>query len=128
MPKKIAILLVTALAVLIIGTSLFAHHGAAAYTDKVTTLRATITDFRFINPHVQIFFDVKNDKGEVEHWQGEITSPNKLARAGWAKNTLKPGEGCEISGRVGKNGAHSVWISKIVKSSGETLKLAETID
>jgi len=128
MPKKIAALLVTALAVLILGTPLFAHHGAAAYTDKLATMKATITDFRFINPRGQIFFDIRNDKGEVEHWQGEVTSPNKLARAGWTKYTLKSGEECEISGRTGKNGAHSVWITKIVKSSGETLKLAETID
>jgi Family of unknown function (DUF6152) len=66
---------------------------------------------------------IRNDKGEVEHWQSEVTSPNKLARAGWTKYTLKSGEECEISGRAGKNGAHSVWITKIVKSSGETLEL-----
>jgi Family of unknown function (DUF6152) len=128
MPKKLAILLVIVLTVLIIGAPLFAHHGAAAYTDKLTSMKATITEFRFINPHALIFFDIKNDKGEVEHWQGEVTSPNKLARAGWTKYTFKAGEECEISGRAGKNNAHSVWISKIVKSSGETLKLSETID
>lgn len=128
MPKKIAVLLVTAVAVLIIGTPLFAHHGAAAYTDQVTTMKATITNFRFINPHAQIFFDVKNENGEVEHWQGEVTSPNKLARAGWTKETFKPGEQCEISGRAGKNSARSLWISKIVKSTGEVLKLNESID
>jgi hypothetical protein len=128
MPRKIAVVLLTALVMLIVGAPVFAHHGAAAYTDKVTTVKGTITSFRFINPHGQIFFDIKNEKGEVEHWQGEITSPNKLARAGWTKETLKPGEQCEISGRAGKNSAHSLWISKIVKSGGETLKLNETID
>ena len=54
------------------------------------TLKGTVTDFRFMNPHSLVFFDLKNDKGEVEHWQGELTAPNKLARAGWTKHRLNP--------------------------------------
>jgi len=45
---------------------LFAHHGTAAFdTKNVVTVKGTMTDFRFINPHVQLYFDAKNDKGEV---------------------------------------------------------------
>ena len=72
---------------------LIAHHGTAAYdTSKVVTVKGTMADFRFVNPHVQLFFDVKNEKGETEHWQAELTAPNKLSRAGWDKHTLKPGD------------------------------------
>src|SRR3974377_315895 len=92
---------------------LFAHHGTAAYdTKNIVTVKGTMTDFRFINPHVQLFFDVKNDKGEVEKWQAELTAPNKLMRAGWDKHTLKPGDSITASGYVSKNDPHTMWINK----------------
>jgi hypothetical protein len=92
MPAK-SLKVVAAVAVLLMFSGLlFAHHGTAAYdTVNPLTLKGTVTDFRFINPHCQVYFDIKNDKGEVEHWQGELTAPNKLARAGWTKHTLNPG-------------------------------------
>ena len=37
-----------------------AHHGFAAYTDERITVSATITDYRFVNPHVQLYFDIDN--------------------------------------------------------------------
>jgi len=40
---------------------------------KVVTLKGTVADFQFINPHTLILFDVKNEKGIVEHWQAEAT-------------------------------------------------------
>src|ERR1700680_5078778 len=44
-----------------------AHHGEANYdTDKLVSVKATVTDFQFINPHAQIYLEAKNDKGEIE--------------------------------------------------------------
>ena len=61
---------------LTIALPLFARHGNAAYeTPKTVTVRGTITDFEFINPHVMVFFEAKNDKGGVEKWQGERRFP-----------------------------------------------------
>lgn len=128
MSNRGLIFLPLAAAALFLGTAASAHHGAAAYTTDIITMHARITEFHFVNPHVQVYFDVTNDAGEVEHWQGELTAPNKLARAGWTKNTLAPSEECEISGRAAREGAHSVWITKIVKADGQRLQLFETID
>ena len=105
---------------------LFAHHGTAAYdTKNVVTVRGTMTEFRFINPHVQLFFDVKNEKGEVEKWQAELTAPNKMTRAGWDKHRLKPGDSITASGYVAKNDAHTMWITKLIGPDGEDLRLRE---
>lgn len=104
----------------------FAHHGSAAYeTNSSLTFKGTVTEFRFINPHCQVFFDVKNDQGEVEHWQGELTAPNKLARAGWTKRSLNPGDQITISGFAAKGGAHSLWIRKLVGPDGQNMQLSE---
>ena len=86
------------------------HHGTAAFdTSKMVKLKATVTDFQYVNPHVQLYFECKNDNGETEQWQGELTAPNKLNRAGWTKNTLKPGDSVTISGYGTKSGVHTIW-------------------
>jgi hypothetical protein len=70
-------------AALLVSSPIFAHHGETNYdTDKLVSVKATVTDFQFINPHVQIFLDAKNDKGEVEKWTCEARSPAMLVRNG----------------------------------------------
>lgn len=109
---------------LMIALPLFAHHGNAAYeTTKTVTVQGTITDFEFINPHVMVFFEAKNDKGEIEKWQGELTSPNHLLRTGWTKETLKPGDQVTFSGLRAKSGATTLWITKIIAADGHEIAL-----
>jgi hypothetical protein len=45
---------------------LAAHHGFAAHTDERVTVRATITEYRFVNPHVQLYFDIESAARELE--------------------------------------------------------------
>jgi hypothetical protein len=126
MRAKILFLMICVVAVLIVSGPTSAHHGTAAYdTKNIVTVKGTMTDFRFINPHVQLYFDVKSEKGEVEKWQAELTAPNKLSRAGWDKYTLKPGDSITASGYVAKNDAHTMWINKLIGPSGEALHLFE---
>jgi len=128
MHAKFSVLAVTALAVLLPGAAALAHHGRASYSNERISLQATVTEFKFINPHVQIFFDITNDGGDIEHWQGELTAPNKLARAGWTKSTFKPGDQLTISGRAARNDGHSVAIDEIVGADGKPLPLWEILD
>jgi hypothetical protein len=126
MRAKIVVLIIGVVAVLIVSGPTFAHHGTAAYdTKNIVTVKGTMTDFRFINPHVQLFFDVKNEKGEVEKWQAELTAPNKLSRAGWDKHTLKPGDSITASGYVDKGDGHTMWIRNLIGPDGEALHLSE---
>jgi Family of unknown function (DUF6152) len=98
----------------------FAHHGAAAYDmSKSITITGTVTDFQFVNPHVLIAMDAKDPSGKVEKWQGELTSPNHLARAGWTKSTLKPGDQVTLIGGPAKSGSPTMWIRKIEKDGQE---------
>jgi hypothetical protein len=126
MKTKIFLLIMGVAAFLIVSSAAYAHHGTAAYdTKNIVTVKGTMTDFRFINPHVQLYFDVKNDKGEVEKWQAELTAPNKLTRAGWDKYTLKPGDSIAASGYVSKNDPHTMWINKLIGPDGQQLHLFE---
>lgn len=89
---KVRVMTLWAVAFLFAGsTAIFAHHGNAAYDEtKEVTLKGTVTEFDWANPHAQIYFDVKDAKGGVVHWGCETLSPGKLARAGWDKDAVKP--------------------------------------
>jgi hypothetical protein len=100
---------------------LAAHHGTAAYdTTTTVTVSGTVTEFRFVNPHVLIFWDAKDEAGTVQRWSGERSGPNSMARnAGWNRNTIKPGDQVTITGRPSKNGSHTMAVSKIILNGKE---------
>src|SRR5260370_17482048 len=119
MRKSLAVAAVVAV-VLSFSGLVFAHHGTAAYdTNSPLTFKGTVTEFRFINPHCQVYFDVKNDKGEVEHWQGELTAPNKLARAGWTKHGLNAGDQITVTGFPRKYGGHSLFTRNFIRPAAQ---------
>jgi hypothetical protein len=100
----------------------FAHHGTANYeTSKSITIKGVVTGFEFVNPHVQISWDAKDDSGTAQKWKGELTSPNRLTRVGWTKSSIKPGDTIIISGYPSKSGSNEIWIQKVVMGTGEEL-------
>jgi hypothetical protein len=109
--------------IVLFSASLSAHHGQAGYnTTETVTVSGTISGFQFVNPHSIVNLDVKDDKGETQAWQGELTSPNHLIRAGWTSVSLKPGDQVTMTGFRAKSGATSMWITKI-SVNGEELKM-----
>ncbi len=111
------------LACLFVSAPVIAHHGETNYdTEKLVSVKATVTTFEFINPHVQISLEAKNDKGEIEKWTCEARSPAMLVRnGGWSKTTLKPGDVITAIGFRAKNGATILRLKKIVLADGMEL-------
>jgi hypothetical protein len=122
MKTRVWVVLALLAAMGVVSAPVFAHHGAAAYDDgKTVTVSGAVAAFDFTNPHVLITMDVKNDKGVMERWQGELTSPNHLTRGGWSRSTLKVGDHISITGNPAKSGAFSIWIRKIQGPDGKDL-------
>ena len=121
--KKMVLFLAMIFCAALISAPLLAHHGEANYdTEKTVSVKGTITDFEFVNPHVQITLDVKNDKGEIEKWVGEARSPAMLARiGGWDKNTIKIGDVITASGHRTKNGTNFLRLMTIVLPDGREM-------
>jgi hypothetical protein len=121
--KKMALLLAAIFCVVFTSAPLPAHHGEANYdTEKTVSVKGTVADFEFVNPHVQITLDVKNDKGEIEKWTGEARSPTMLSRyGGWDRNTLKVGDAITFYGHRTKNGTNFMRLEKIVLLDGKEL-------
>lgn len=100
----------------------FGHHGNAAYDEtKEVTLKGTVTEFEWSNPHTQIYFDVKGANGGLVHWGCETQSPGRLIRAGWSKDAVKPGDQITITLVTAKNGAPVGYLHKLVFADGRPL-------
>jgi hypothetical protein len=110
-----------ALAVVSIGVAapLLAHHGTTAYdSTKTLKLKGSVTAFTWVNPHVSLEWDVKNDHGELEHWIVELTSPGMLTRSGWHHDSLKPGDEVTVYFHPTKNGTRWGIFQRISFSDG----------
>ena len=109
-PRNVVVL---GVALVLISIPALAHHGdAGRYEDATTTLSGTVVVLQLINPHSSIILDVKDENGQVVRWQAEVSSPNALARIGWTRDTLKPGDQITVSGRVVKSGAAYINLSE----------------
>ena len=98
-----------------------AHHGLAAFDQtKEVTLKGTVTEFHFVNPHCVVDFEVIDDKGQVEKWQAEMTSPAHLK--GWTATSLEPGNVVTITGYRAKSGAFYLRVMNLSSSNGVELK------
>ncbi len=109
---------------LLLAGPVVAHHGLAAFdTTAQLTFHGTVTDFHFVNPHCVVEFDVKDDQGQVRNWKAELTSANHLAPKGWTESSVQAGDQITITGFRAKNGAASLWATKVVLANGQELKI-----
>lgn len=86
-----------------------AHHSFAAEFDstKPVTLTGDMTKLEWGNPHIWMYLNVKDDNGNVVHWQCEGGPPNTLTRNGWSPNALKAGDHVTIDGVKAKDGSNT---------------------
>jgi hypothetical protein len=92
---KLRMLALIALAggLLVLGAPAVAHHGSQGYDFKRrVTVKGTVSQFVWANPHCQIFLDAKDDKGKVVNWGVELNNPGNLIRLGWTHTALKEGD------------------------------------
>lgn len=105
MLKKFGTIFVVVVSVLMASVPLFAHHGGASYdTSKTVTVKGTVTEYVWSNPHVFVKLDGKDDTGNTVHWIVEGQNPVSMMAIGWTKNTFKPGDEVEIDAMPAKNG------------------------
>jgi hypothetical protein len=117
--SRLTRILVIASGFLILSAAVFAHHGGAEYdSKKPVTLHGTVTALQFVNPHALLIFNVKDESGKMTEWTAELQSPNLLARRGWSRSTLKPGDEVIVTGHAVKNGAPAMSGSKITFEDG----------
>jgi hypothetical protein len=110
-----------------IATSLSAHHSTVAYAQHPITLKnATIKNVVWAHPHIILTFAVKETNGVVSTWSTESGSPGSVARLGWNRNSVKPGDKVTIELFPAKNGAHVGRLKKVIFPDGHELLDTQT--
>jgi hypothetical protein len=99
---------------------IFAHHGGYD-VQHPKTLKGTVTEFYWSNPHCQVFLDVKDDSGKAVSWTIETLAPAVLKRAGWSPKTLQPGDQIAITLVPSKKGTPVGMLRKVVLPDGSEL-------
>jgi len=101
---------------------IFAHHGGSDYDlQHPKTVKGTVTEFFWSNPHCQVFLDSKDDSSKVVSWTIETLAPAVLRRAGWSRETLHPGDQITITFVPSKKGTPVGMLRKVVLPGGTEL-------
>ena len=113
-------------ALLVASIPLLAHHGGVAYDGGTkVTLKGTIAEFEWTNPHSQVHLDVTDENGNVVHWNFESQPPSILVHAGWTRNSLKPGDKVTVIATPAKNGSPVGLLSKVIFADGREITPTE---
>jgi len=123
--RKIGLL---AASMLLLPVMVFAHHNAASHylLDQKITVQGVVTEFRLINPHARIYFDVTDDAGEVQKWLGEGNASSVLRRRDWTDDSLQPGDIITITGSPARDGGNKIDWESIVLEDGTALRGGNT--
>src|SRR5882762_7322005 len=121
MRKRAIRLFAVATGLLSASLALFAHHGTAVLdTNKTLTMKGTVTEWVWSNPHCLLQFDIKNEGGQVVHWIAETQNPAEMVSLGWGKASFKPGDEVTVSLLPAKNGKPFGRLTLVVLANGKT--------
>lgn len=103
-----------------------AHHSDSIYDkDRLVTVTGVVVRFEFVNPHDLIYLDVRDDQGNLRQWIVYGAAPMALAKVGWDRETIRPGEQLTITGYQRKDGRRGMLHLKIARANGKELPMGE---
>ena len=107
---------------LLISPPLFAHHGSAAFdTGKKVTLKGTVKEWIYSNPHCLLSLAVTGEDGQVVQWIAEGQAPNVIFPVGYRKDSFKAGDQVTVTVEPVKNGRPMGRILQTVLADGKIL-------
>jgi len=120
--KRFAAFAPAVLVSFLMAAPVLAHHGNAAFDEaKKLTVKGTVVEWFWANPHCLLKFDVKDGSGNVVHWVAEASNPPDMINRGWSRNSLKPGDEVSVTLSPVKNGQPIGRIQQIVFANGHIL-------
>src|SRR5215475_5121703 len=118
-------MVIAALGLLLVSVPLIAHHGAAALdTGKEITLKGSVTEWIWSNPHCFLKFDAKDDTGTVRNWAVETQNPTTMTQRGWSRTSFKFGDEVTVIIEPVKNGQPIGRLLTVLLPNGQKLVAA----
>jgi hypothetical protein len=70
-----------------------AHHSFAMFNqDEMVEVHGAVKEFLWVNPHSWLQVMVTDENGDETEWSIEMSAPSSLARDGWERNSVEPGD------------------------------------
>jgi DNA/RNA endonuclease YhcR with UshA esterase domain len=112
-----------ALALAVPATQPAAHHAFSAEYDanRPVTLRGTIVQMEWINPHTWMHVDVEDEDGTVTRWMIEGGTPNTLMRRGFTRESVQAGTEIVVEGYRAPTGANRANGRDLILPDGSRL-------
>ena len=102
---------------------LSAHHSWPVNNSQLVTVKGTVMEFAWENPHPMITLEVRTDEGKMEKWLVGGPAINRMEANGWAKTTVKPGDVITGIGYQFADGQKIVRLERVVLADGKELRL-----
>jgi len=117
------VVLLAAVALLTGPAPVLAHHGAATFdTVGEITIKGTVTEWVWSNPHSVLKLDVKAEDGTVKSWSVATSNVADLSKRGWGRRTFKPGDEVTVLIQPAKSGQPVGMIRNVVLPDGTKLQ------
>jgi len=102
---------------------LSAHHSWPINNDRLVTVKGTVIEFKWANPHPMMTLEVQANDGRTEQWLIGGPAINRMEANGWTKTTVKPGDVITGIGYQFADGQKIVRLERVVLADGKELRL-----
>jgi Family of unknown function (DUF6152) len=102
---------------------LSAHHSWAVSMDRLVTVKGTVTEFAWANPHPMMTLEVQTNDGRTEKWMVGGPAIIRMTANGWTKTTVKPGDVITGIGYQFADGQKIVRLERVVLADGKELRV-----
>jgi hypothetical protein len=102
---------------------LLAHHSWPVSNDRLVTVKGTVIEFSWANPHPMMILEVQTTDGRTEKWQMGGPAINRMEANGWTKTTVKTGDVITGVGYQFADGQKIVRLEHVVLADGKELRL-----
>ncbi len=121
--KALFVSVVVTLALVSGAVPLSAHHSWPVNMSQLVTVKGTVMEFEWANPHPMITLEVKTDDGKTEKWLVGGPAINRMEANGWTKTTVKPGDVITGTGYQFSDGQKIIRLERIVFADGKEMRL-----
>src|SRR5262245_61958595 len=123
MLKALLVPAVVTLAFVSGAVALSAHHSWPVNMSQLVTVKGTVTEFAWENPHPMITLEVKADGGKTEKWLVGGPAINRMEQNGWTRTTVKPGDTLTGIGYQFSDGQKIIRLERVVFADGKEMLL-----
>jgi hypothetical protein len=123
MAKRLVVPAIVILSLVSAAVPVFAHHSWPVSFSQLVTVKGTVKEFTWSNPHPMITLEVRTSDGAIEKWLVGGPAINRMEENGWTKTTVKPGDVITGIGYQFADGQKIIRLERAVLPDGKEIRV-----